>query len=245
VILIVPVLFLLCFPLYAENPEFVEIPAGSFVMGCEPSDSCPELQAPHTVIFEQPFHLQRTEVTVSQFRKFVRATGYRTDAEREGHRWHWSNPRAFRLSGRQPVVYVTLDDAEAYCAWIGARLPTEAEWTYAFRAGETVSGRLWWNTDGRYVWYRGNSRARPQPVGRKLPNAWGLYDMEGNVWEWTRASARDDVPAVIRGGSWVTCPVIEGKPEPAGQEPRSYAPFSRCPSRGDHIRDDVGFRCAR
>jgi formylglycine-generating enzyme required for sulfatase activity len=233
------------FPPSGANFRFVRVPAGTFVMGCDPSDSCPELQASRTIVFEQPFEIQKTEVTVAQFRKFAHANGYQTDAEKAGHRWTWSKPRAFKLSGRQPVVYVSLNDAEAYCAWIGARLPSEAEWTYAFRAGKTVTGRLWWNTDGRYVWYRENSKARPQPVGSKLPNAWGLHDMEGNVWEWTRALPSDSVPAVIRGGSWVTCPVIEGAPERADREGKNHPPFSRCPSQGDHIRDDVGFRCAR
>jgi formylglycine-generating enzyme required for sulfatase activity len=239
------VLLLLCGSVEAGDAPFIEIPSGSFVMGCQPPDSCPDLREPQTIVFERPFHIQKTEVTVGQFREFVRVTGYRTEAEIAGHRWIWSNPRAFRLLERQPVVYVSLKDAEAYCFWIGARLPDEAEWSYACRAGETVSGRLWWNTDGRYVWYRKNSKSRPQPVGRKLPNAWGLHDMEGNAWEWTRAMSSDTVPAVIRGGSWITCPVIEGKPEKAEGDPRPHAPFSRCSSDGGHLRDDVGFRCAR
>jgi len=230
----------------AEGPEFVKAPAGSFVMGCEPSYTCPELQPPQRIVFERPFWMHKTEVTLGQFREFVKATGYQTEAEKAGERWFWSNPRAFKAADRQPVVYVTLKDAEAYCTWLGARLPTEPEWTYAFRAGQTITGHLWWNTDGRYVWYRENSKAQPQPVGRKLPNAWGLYDMEGNAWEWTRTLPPHKTPAAIRGGSWVTCPLIEGAPKGPGEPPEEEnGPFSRCPSQGDHIRDDIGFRCAR
>ena len=234
-----------CTAVLAQGPEFVNIPAGSFMMGCEPSNSCPELQAPRKVVFKQPFLMNKTEVTVGDFREFVDATGYRSETELNGSRWNWSNARAFHVEDSQPVVYVSLKDAEAYCSWIGARLPTEDEWTYAFRAGETVAGHLWWNTDGRYVWYRENSNSSPQPVGEKPPNAWGLHDMEGNAWEWTRTGAEYYTPAAIRGGSWVTCPVIESAPKLPGENDTGYTPFSRCPSNGDHIRDDVGFRCAR
>jgi formylglycine-generating enzyme required for sulfatase activity len=184
----------------------------------------------------------RTEVTVEQFRRFVRQAGYRTEAEQKGDDWTWFRPRAYRLQNQQPVMYVTANDAEAYCAYIGGRLPTEAEWSYAFQAGEGRQGRLWWNTDGRYVWFRENSDFSPRPVGTKLPNAWGLYDMEGNAWEWTRTTESSGPPYWIRGGSWITCPVIEGRPGavPAG------GPFTRCGSDGKvHLRDDIGFRCAK
>jgi formylglycine-generating enzyme required for sulfatase activity len=200
--------------------------------------------APRTVTFERPFAMMRTEVTVSQFREYVKATGYRTDAEKAGERHTWSSPRAYKLDGRLPVAYVSMNDAAAYCAWAGARLPTESEWTYAFRAGgSTVRGHLWWDTDGRYVWYRENSNATPHPVGRKLPNAWGLYDMEGNVWEWTRSKPGEQYPGMIRGGSWITCPRIEGAPGEVVTT--DHGPFTRCPSSGAHIRDDVGFRCVK
>ncbi len=239
---------LACAPLLAETPAFVKIPAGSFVMGCEPANTCPERQTPRKVTFARDFWMQKTEVTVSAFREFVRKTGYKTVAEETGQLWTWSRPRAFKLDGRQPVVYVTLRDAEAYCSSIGARVPTEPEWTYAFRAGESIRGHLWWDTDGRYVWHRENSGSRPRAVGTKLPNAWGLFDMEGNVWEWTRTVAPDKYSAAIRGGSWVTCPFVEVEPWAKGEQPRPRfdGPFSRCPSDGAvHIRDDVGFRCAR
>jgi formylglycine-generating enzyme required for sulfatase activity len=223
--------------------QWVVIPAGAFVMGCEPKIACPEKAEPHTVTFERPFEMMRTEVTVAQFRAFVKATGHRTDAEKAGERHTWSSPRAYKLGERLPVAYVSMNDAAAYCSWAGGRLPTESEWTYAFRAGSTVRGHLWWDTDGRYVWYRENSKATPHAVATRLPNAWGLYDMEGNVWEWTRSDPGEKYPGMIRGGSWIVCPRIEGAPGETGLV--DYGPFTRCPSSGAHIRDDVGFRCVR
>ncbi len=236
--------FMLSASALAGGPDYVRIPPGTFTMGCEPKYTCPEQMPPHEVTFARPFWMGRTEVTVAEFRRFVRATQYRTDAEKAGDRWTWSNPRAFKLAENQPVVYVSMNDAAAYCSWAGGRLPAESEWTYAFRAGgETIRGHLLWDTDGRYVWFRENSNASPQPVGRKLPNAWGLYDMEGNAWEWTRSEPGEKYPGMIRGGSWITCPLIEGKP--GETRAPGAAPFTRVASSGAHIRDDVGFRCVK
>lgn len=225
--------------------QFVTIPAGSFPMGCLPATACPERVEPVNVTFRRPFLLQKYEVTVREFRRFAEAEGYRTYAEAQGEKWTWRNPRSYKLGERQPVMYVTAKDAEAYCSSLGGRLPTEDEWTYAFRAGgETVRGHLWWDTDGRYVWFRENAGYRPHPVGTRLPNRWGLHDMEGNAWEWTKASRRGDSPYVIRGGSWITCRRIEGKPDGKARTPDD--PFTRCPSDGVvHVRDDIGFRCAK
>jgi formylglycine-generating enzyme required for sulfatase activity len=184
-------------------------------------------------------------VTVGQFRRFVEAAKYTTHAEEIRHPWSWQNPRPYRLREDLPVTYVTLKDAAAYCAWAGARLPDESEWTYAFRAGgETVRGHLWWDPDPRYVWSRANSGSTLHPAGTRLPNAWGLHDMEGSVWEWTLPAPWDtSAKAQLRGGSWVSCQFIEGKPTAKGTE-RSR--FTKCPSDGlVHYRDDIGFRCAR
>jgi formylglycine-generating enzyme required for sulfatase activity len=187
----------------------------------------------------------KTEVTVGQYRRFAEETSYKTEAELRGDRWFWSRPRAYKLDERQPVMYVTATDAEAFCSAFSARLPTEAEWSYALRAGGSAQGHLWFDTDGRYAWFRENSDYRPHPVARKLANAWGLYDMEGNAWEWTRTTDKSGPPYWIRGGSWITCPRIEGAPKAAGEKPPG-GPFTRCGSDGKvHLRDDIGFRCAR
>ena len=143
---------------------------------------------------------------MGQFRRFVEATEY--DAgdrcwtyenddmeERSGH--DWSSP-GYAQSDDHPVVCVSWEDVLAYASWLSSetgvlhRLPTEAEWEYACRAGTTTR---WSFGDDEsqlthYAWYRDNAwdvgERYAHAVGRKLPNAWGLHDMHGNVWEWVQ-----------------------------------------------------------
>jgi len=107
------------------------------------------------------------------------------------------------------VVDVTWYDACMFALWVGGRLPTEAEWEYACRAGTTTEYSF--GDDPKlldeYGWYYGNSGTQTQPVGAKKPNPWGLYDMHGNVWEWTRSDYRDRTRKVVRGGSWYDRPM--------------------------------------
>ena len=135
------------------------------------------------------------------------------------------NPSYFQDNLQNPVENVSYDDAETFCQKLSKatgkqyRLPTEAEWEYACRAGTTN------DYYGDYAWYKGNSQQTTHPVGQKKPNAWGLYDMRGNVWEWCQQ-------VVIRGGSW-------------GTDPLNF----RSALRIDYIRrgsryDSIGFRVA-
>ncbi len=243
--------------------EIVRIPAGEFFMGSEEGR-----EKPRHRVSVPAFDLGRTEVTVKQFRAFVEATDYRTDAEKEGWTWIccWSRrdgvdwrSQGFPQSDDDPVVALSWHDAVAFCKWLAAeagqeyRLPSEAEWEYAARAG----------TDAEYpagleqaAWYKHNSEGKTHPVGRKQPNAWGLYDMLGNAWEWVAdvwsesysgapadGSARLDggtghksfAPGdgrVLRGGAW-------GLPGTALR-------FAERPPFGSHERcNNSGFRIAR
>ena len=238
----------------ADRPALVRIPPGSFEMGCDPRDKCSETLPRRRVEFAAPFWMTRTEITVAQFRDFVRATGYRTYSETAGERLTWRAP-GFRLDSRQPVVLMTLDDARAYCKWLGGRVPTEAEWEYAARAGAATHHYWGEEIDGRYLWFRENSGGRPQPVGRKLPNAWGLYDVEGNAIEWVDGggpytSIRKEGYGSLRGGSWILCPEPyppDAKGRRNGRQIGLTVPFPG--GAGQQFsptwrRDDGGFRCA-
>ena len=145
------------------------------------------------------------ETTLGQFRAFVEASGYKTEAERDGKgadgkrngKWTTAPEFNWRDMGYErtddfPVVNVTWADAVAFCAWLSKkegrryRLPTEAEWEYACRAGTT--GRAYWGDDdakrNEHAWTGSNSGGGPHPVGKLKPNAWGLYDMIGNAYEY-------------------------------------------------------------
>ena len=111
-----------------------------------------------------------------------------------------TNPSFFKGENR-PVEKVTWNQANAYCDKIGKRLPTEQEWEKAVRAG-TASKYFWGEKQAdHYAWHKGNSGKQTHEVGTKEPNAWGLYDMAGNVWEWTD-SDHERSGKVVRGGSW-------------------------------------------
>jgi formylglycine-generating enzyme required for sulfatase activity len=213
------------FAAFAQAPGFVAIPTG-------PAQ-------------ESPLWMAQTETTVEQFAAFVKATRYRTDAEKAGAPRTWRAP-GFPVTPKQPVVYVTAADAMAYCQYVDARLPSDEEWEYAARAGAAT--RHYWgdSIDGRYLWYRANSGGRPHPVAKKRPNAWGLHDTEGNVWEWALSTPVNGVPtASRRGGSWIDCEDIDAGP---GKPPGLLIALSmsvKVPINLGHRYDDIGFRCAR
>lgn len=187
----------------------VDIPAGRFVMGGVDGD--PLLRTnefpQRTITFHQPFQISATEVTVGQFREFVRATGYVTFAESSGQggwmagratsygqrkqEFNWANP-GYPTADDLPVTMVTYQDAVAFCEWLSQRegghyrLPTEAEWEYCCRAGSREFYGFPRQFIDDHVWYLSNvgPSLTPRPVGTRQPNAWKLHDMAGNVREW-------------------------------------------------------------
>ena len=210
----------------------VPVPAGEFKMG---SFDWNENEYPIQTVYLDAYYIDRTEVTNAMFSKFVAATGYKTDAEKAGSSYGYINKKWTNLTGaswqapfgagsswqgreNHPVIYMSWNDAAAYCAWAGRRLPSEAEWEKAARG-----------TDGRIF-----------PWGSQLPNTtranynknifdttevgkypagaspYGALDMSGNVWEWVAdwygkySGEKQRNPAgpasgeyrVLRGGSW-------------------------------------------
>jgi formylglycine-generating enzyme required for sulfatase activity len=145
----------------------------------------------HRVVITQPFLLGATEVTVGQFKKFAGATGYQTEAEKAATDAKAGTYLA-AASDDLPAAYITWNDATAYCQWLSTqekttyRLPTEAEWEYACRAGTTTQYSFGddYNELPKYGWHKTNAGSKSHPVGTLLPNPFGLFDMHGNLYEW-------------------------------------------------------------
>ena len=195
-----------------DGPEMVVIPAGEFLVGSPKSeagrgdDEGPQ----HRVRIHKPFALGRYAATVGEFKRFVQAAGYQTEAERHPDEgiWTWDGGKrewvaakgkswrdpGFLQDDRHPVVGVSWNDAQAYVKWLGEksgqvyRLPSEVEWEYAARAG-TTSAYHWGDEAGsghaNFFGFGSEwSGRRTSPVGSFAANAFGLHDMIGNVWEW-------------------------------------------------------------
>ena len=218
------------------------IPAGEFMMGSPETASLRrDNETQHRVSITKPFYLGVTEVTQEQYQKVM-----------------GTNPSNFK-GPQNPVETVRWADAVEFCRKLSAmpaektaghvyRLPTEAEWEYACRSGTTTAYSFGDDASrlGDYGWFEGNMDLKTHPVGEKKPNAWGLYDMHGSVYEWCQnwygaypsGSATDPTGAtsgsirVIRGGSW-------------GNDARFCRSASRGRSTPGSRRHYLGFRVLR
>ena len=145
----------------------------------------------HKVVITKPLLMSATEVTIGQFKKFTAATGYQTEAEKRATDAK-TNTYLDAASDDFPAAYINWNDATAYCQWLSTqekttyRLPTEAEWEYACRAGTTTQYSFGddYNELTKYGWHNQNAGAKSHPVGTLLPNNFGLFDMHGNLHEW-------------------------------------------------------------
>ncbi len=186
--------------------EFVLIPAGEFMMGSNDGDR--DEQPVHEVTISQPFYLGKYPVTQAQWQAVME-----------------NNPSHFTGDPNRPVENVSWNDVQTFIEKLNAkesgklyRLPTEAEWEYASRAGSTTAYSFGDDPSqlDEYAWHGDNAGGTTHPVGQLKPNAWGLYDMHGNVWEWVQDWAGDypsgavtdptgptkGAAQVVRGGGW-------------------------------------------
>ena len=218
-----------------ECPEMIAVPAGSFTMGSSAAEKSWAAshggsaeavadEAPQHTVTLPSFAMGKYDVTRSEYAAFVRETGYPAGdgcgsglgilQYKKRTELTWQHP-GFEQGGRDPVVCVSWQDAQAYIAWLNKKvrrssageglyhLPSEAEWEYAARAGTTT--KFWWGDDASaapaHARFKENcgtaadiiaslrqcvsSGGRTHPAGTKPPNGFGLYDMAGNVWQWT------------------------------------------------------------
>jgi len=229
-----------------RGPQMVVIPHGAFRMGSEENEGRESERPARNIRFERGVAMSRTEITVGEFRRFMQATRHRARASRRGYSTaydersgnlvrrgnvDWESDYTGRpASDNMPVIHVSAKDAMAYAEWLSAqtgqryRLPSEAEFEYALRAGGrglypwgngapparvgnftggldvSPSGRRWQNAFAGY----GDGAWGPAPVATYKPNPWGLHDMAGNVSEWVADCWHDTFRRAPRGGeAWI------------------------------------------
>ena len=194
-----------------DGLTYVRIPAGAFLMGCSANDTecAPEEKPAHQITIATAFFIGQTPVTEEAYQQVTGKTPS-----------YFKNPNF-------PVESITWQEAQTYCEATGMRLPTESEWEYAARAGTTTARYAELNN---IAWTGLNSNGKVHEVMQKRPNAWNLYDMLGNVWQWTADWYIPNRIRALRGGSWGNGPSFVRASVRSGNEP-------------DNRSNIVGFRC--
>ncbi len=258
--------------------RMIRLPGGTFLMGSEAPDAfTADREGPVRRVVVEPFALDRAPVTNELFARFVRATDYKTEAERYGWSFcfyeqvspelvedtlaaapwwckvpgsNWSAPQGpgSVAQGNEPVVHVSWQDAQAFCAWSGQRLPTEAEWEYAARGGLEQKAFPWGDelTPARRhfcnIW-QGEFPAHDTaedgyaglcPVDAFPPNGYGLVSMTGNCWEWCADWFAPGETRVMKGGSYLCHASYCNR----------YRVAARSSNTPDSSSSHLGFRCA-
>ncbi len=233
----------------------VLISPGSFQMGNSKPGGYSNCYPAHEVTISYPFYMGQTEVTNGQYKQFMAdAKSYDgakdVDPAYDLYVRHFRKKSIMPTTDNFPIIYISWRNAKAYCDWAGGGmdLPSESEWEYACRAGTATYFYFGDSADqlDKYAWTTRNSKAEPHGVGKLEPNAWGLYDICGNAWEWTLDDyiyRYDNAPAdgsarvegkltkVLRGGGW-------------GNSASEFvvASHSRFNSTPTNASNDVGFR---
>ena len=224
--------------------ELVRIPAGTFLMGSpETEKGRDKVEGPQHEVSVPSFYMGRYAVTNEEYGRFREANPKVWEPR------FWSDRRYNQA--RQPVVGLSWKEARRFAEWAGGRLPSEAEWEYAARAGTTepyLEGASEADLD-RVAWYDKNSDDRLHSVGEKNANAWGLHDVLGNVWEWVEDDwHRDYRGSPTDGSAWVDKSRSDGRSVRGGSfriDPRNLRAAYRGVSPPDDRYSDIGFRCAQ
>ncbi|OAI13513.1 hypothetical protein A1355_13485 [Methylomonas koyamae] len=284
-----------CNPRADTGPEMVLIAAGDFKMGSPEGEAgrYDDESPQHAVTISRPFALGRCEVTVGEFRRFVEATAYKTSAERgagcrsldkttnswkENPALNWRNPGFAPYDERHPVVCVSWDDAQAYIAWLNRelglpantyRLPSEAEWEYAARAGSDTA--YFWGDAEQCGFANGADQTTKQsnsdlidkawtfadcsdgfaftaPVASLQANGFGLFDTTGNAVEWVQDCWHDKYDGAPKDGSAWEPGTCEQRALRGGSwlyRPSNLRSAYRGRGRPDEANDGTGFRLAR
>jgi formylglycine-generating enzyme required for sulfatase activity len=217
--------------------EMVFVPSGEFIMGSDLNWK----EEPQHIAYTDAFWIDKYEVTLSEYAKFINATGHRPPKSIYWLRTGTHAPGSELL----PVVYVDYYDACAFCEWEGKRLPTEAEWEKAARGtdGRTYPWGNDWNPDYANTWEKGPHKRSPVNAYPQGASPYGALNMGGNVWEWTSSWFVNHPGAefefdftgtdmVLKGGSWLD---FADSTRPARRN--EFTPFIRF--------NTLGFRCVK